>query len=98
MDTVNDDDATARLFRALSDPTTLELVLEALEAGEREIQVDPQAEPMLLRLATLVDARLMTRAREGSSGPDVYRLTDTAAVERLIATARQLGTDRPLHR
>jgi DNA-binding transcriptional ArsR family regulator len=102
MDAVNEDHAKATVFRALSDPATLQLLLDALEAGQQEIQVGPRHEAeqraMLLRLATLVDAGLMTRAREGSSGLDVYRLTDTAAVERLIVTARRLEAGRPPHR
>ncbi len=102
MDTVNDDHASATVFRALSDPTTLQILLDALAAGRHEIRagqwLEAEQTPMLSRLATLVDAGLMTRTRDGSSGPDVYRLTDTAAVERLIATARQLQVDRPPHR
>ncbi len=102
MDTVNDDHATATVFRALSDPTTLQIVLDALVAGQHEIQVGQQLEAehkrMLSRLATLVDAGLMTRAREGESGLDVYRVTDTAAVERLMVAARQLQVDHPPHR
>ncbi len=102
MDAVNDDHATATVFRALSDPMTLQLLLDALEAQQHEIRVSQRLEaeqkPMLSRLATLVDAGLMTRAREGESGLDVYRVTDTAAVERLLVTARQLHVDRPSRR
>ncbi len=98
MDTVNHDHATATVFRALSDPTTLQILLDALAAGQHEIQVGErlkaEQKPMLSRLATLVDAGLMTRAREGDSGLDVYRVTDTAAAERLILAARQLQADR----
>jgi hypothetical protein len=102
MDTVNDDHATATVFRALSDPTTLQILLDALAADQQEIRVDQRLDaehqPMLSRLPTLVDAGLMTRAREDDSGLEVYRVTDTAAVERLMATARQLQADRPPHR
>ncbi len=102
MDAVIDDHATAKVFRALSDPATLQLLLDALAAGQHEIQVGQRLEaeqkPMLSRLATLVDVGLMTRAREGESGLDVYRVTDTAAVERLMVTARELQLDHPPRR
>lgn len=45
-----------------------------------------------MRLAALVDVGLMTRARDG--GQEVYRVRDPAALELLVRTARQLGTNR----
>ncbi len=99
---MTDDHATATVFRALSDPATLQLLLDALAAGQHEIQNGQRLEapqsPMLSRLATLVDAGLMTRGRGGGDGLDVYRVTDTAAVERLIVTARRLQLDHPPRR
>ncbi len=102
MDPVNDDHTTATVFRALSDPMTLQLLLDALAAEQHEIQVGQRLEaeqkPTLSRLATLVDAGLMTRRTRGESGLHVYRVTDTEAVERLMVTARQLQVDRSSHR
>ncbi len=94
---MNDDHATAKVFHALSQPAALQLLLDALEPGQHEIEVcrprEAEHSAMLRRLATLVDAGLMTCAPGGDGEPDVYRLTDTAALERLISAARQLNGD-----
>lgn len=95
MDTVKDDHTTATLFRALSDSATLQLLLHALSADQHEVRLGPQlgTPPQdVMRLAALVDAGLMTRARE--SELEVYRVSDPAALELLVRTARQLHTDR----
>lgn len=95
MDTVKDDDTTATVFRALSDPGTLELLLRALSADQHEVRLRPPLEappPDVLHLAALVDAGLMTRA--SGSGLEVYRVSDPAGLQLLLRTARQLHTDR----
>lgn len=89
MDDVNDDDhATAAAFRALSDPATLQLLIQTLAEGHGEIRIQPADGATLSRLAPLVHAGLMTSARERDM--DVYRLTDPAGVQRVLDTARQL--------
>ena len=95
MDIVINDETTATVFHALSDPAALELLLHALSADQHEIRPDPSAgrpEQDESRLAALVDAGLMAREREG--GREVYRLRDPARLELLLRTARQLTTDR----
>ena len=95
MDIVIDDDTTAALFQALSDPAMIELILSALSASQHDVHPDASAATLAQdgsRLAALVDAGLMTREREG--GREIYRLTDPARLELLLRTARQLATDR----
>ena len=94
MDSVNDDHATAAVFRALSDPMTLQLIIDALAAGQVEIDLRQRRGTAELAAASarLVDAGLVKRTREGDL--DVYRVRDRVGVELLLAAARQLHPAR----
>ena len=87
MDDVNDDHATAAVFRALSDPATLQLLVQCLE-GQGGTAVETADASSMSRLASLAHAGLMTRVQE--RGMNGYRVTDPAAVQRLLDTVRAL--------
>lgn len=93
---VNDDDeGAARIFRALCDPTALRLLLHVLEVEHGDVDVehalDMTGGSAAVHLDHLVGAGLMVRT-QGGDGSGVYRATDPATIEQLLATVRQLGT------
>lgn len=96
LDTVRDDDeGAARIFHALCDPSSFRLLLHALEVGQHGIEVerllDMPAGSAAVHLDRLIDAGLMLRTQR-DDGTDVYRVTNTATIERLLTTVRKLGT------
>lgn len=95
LDAVTDDDeGAARIFRALYDPPSLRLLLHVLETGQCDTDVgrllDMTAGSATAHLDHLVQAGLLVRTQCVES-TDVYRVTDAAAIERLLATVRQLS-------
>jgi hypothetical protein len=96
--TNNDDEGAARVFGALCDPVALRLLLRVLEAGECDSSVGHQLEltctAAAAHLELLAGAGLMVRTQP-DRGAGVYRISDAALVERLLATVRQLGAGRP---
>lgn len=88
MDNVKDDHATAAVFRALSDPATLQLLVRSLAQGQGGMATETASGATASRLASLVHAGLMTCAREADM--DIYRVTDPAVVQRLLDTVREL--------
>lgn len=91
---VNDDEGAARIFRVLCDPTSLRLLLHVLEVGQCDSDVerllDLAAGSAALHLDHLVEAGLLVRTPRGD-GTDGYWVTDTAIIEGLLETVRQLG-------
>ena len=89
------DEDTAVIFRALADPMSRQLIRHLLHAGEcdsavgRELQLDRRASA--LRLERLTAAGLIVQAQSGD-GTQLYRLSDAAGIERLLALVHQLRT------
>ena len=88
------DDDTAVIFRSLADPMSRRLIRHLLEAGEcdsavgRQLQMDRRASA--LRLDRLTAAGLIVQL-QSEDGTPLYRLSDAAGIERLLALVRQLG-------
>lgn len=90
----DEDEAAARVFKALADPQSLRLLLHVLQVGTcddtvgYELDMTPRA--AAFHLERFFAAGLLVRT-EAVPEASSYRVSDAAAVEGLLTTVRHLG-------
>lgn len=92
--TIHDDEAAARVFRTLSDPISLRMLLHVLERDQCDSDIAAQLgmtpRAAAAALDRLIAAGLMVRT-PSTAGTQVYRVPDASTVEHLLATVGRLA-------